>query len=252
MVTIGRLANIKHILQKELFDISDERLISVCTVTKTYKKKKACYLCLSISASVTSSSPKTVVFSQVKPTEKDSEYKRKHSWQLDEIKLVDGKDENFETHEFDIQIDKLYKYYAINLHERQNFLGVLYRQINKSVRGEKAVFKNIPAAWLSEKGSPEKSIVKSEAEGKVDTEDELDLEEEAEDFKALTEKEVNELNKLVNECDFAIKDAELFIEQLGKKLHDLDGANIQSVLASEKQVSSLKDIIFIFIYQHIF
>uniref|UniRef100_T1GQA2 Exocyst complex component Sec3 PIP2-binding N-terminal domain-containing protein n=1 Tax=Megaselia scalaris TaxID=36166 RepID=T1GQA2_MEGSC len=219
MVTIGRLANIKHILQKELFDISDERLISVCTVTKTYKKKKACYLCLSISASVTSSSPKTVVFSQVKPTEKDSEYKRKHSWQLDEIKLVDGKDENFETHEFDIQIDKLYKYYAINLHERQNFLGVLYRQINKSVRGEKAVFKNIPAAWLSEKGSPEKSIVKN--------------------FKALTEKEVNELNKLVNECDFAIKDAELFIEQLGKKLHDLDGANIQSVLASEKQVFSL-------------
>lgn len=237
MVTIGRLANIKHILQKELFDLSDERLISVCTVTKTYKKKKACYLCLS--TSVHPNSLKTVVFSQVKPTEKDAEYKRKHSWQLDEIKLVDGKDENFETHEFDLQIDKMYKYYAINLHERQNFMGVLYRQINKSVRGEKAVFKNIPIAWLTEKASPEKSIVKETTEDKVgDTEDELD-EDEAEDFKALTEKEVNELNKLVNECDFAIKDAELFIEQLGKKLHDLDGANIQSVLASEKQVFSL-------------
>jgi len=126
MLTIGTLANIKHILQKELFNGSGsgERLLSVVTVTKTFKKKdkRACYLCV-----VTTAPPVPVVtLYLVKQSEqRESEYKRKRSWQLDEIKWVDGRNEQFETHEFDIQLEKLYKWYALNLHERQNFLAVL-------------------------------------------------------------------------------------------------------------------------------
>lgn len=243
MLTIGTLANIKHILQKELFNGSGsgERLLSVVTVTKTFKKKdkRACYLCV-----LTTVPPVPVVtLCMVKQSEqRESEYKRKRSWQLDEIKWVDGRNEQFETHEFDIQLEKLYKWYALNLHERQNFLAVLNRQVQKYVRGPRAEFRNVPIAWLSEK-SPEKIAAGRSGAGNVtqkpaNTDDEED-EEEAQEFTALTDKEANELGKLFTECDFAIKDAEQFIEQLSKELHDLDGANMQSVLASEQKVHKM-------------
>ncbi|XP_062133112.1 exocyst complex component 1 [Drosophila sulfurigaster albostrigata] len=250
MLTIGTLANIKHILQKELFNAngnsgSGERLLSVVTVTKTFKKKdkRACYLCV-----VTTAPPVPVVtLCLVKQSEqRESEYKRKRSWQLDEIKWIDGRNEQFETHEFDIQLEKLYKWYALNLHERQNFLAVLNRQIQKYVRGpHRAEFRNVPLAWLSEK-SPEKLAAgragsAGNAVQKPHNSDDEDDEEEAQEFTALTDKEANELGKLFSECDFAIKDAEQFIEQLSKELHDLDGANMQSVLASEQKVLKMME-----------
>ncbi|BFF98662.1 exocyst complex component 1 [Drosophila madeirensis] len=236
MLSIGALANIKHILQKELFLASGERLLSVVTVVKK-KDKKPCYLCV-----VTTAPPVPVVtLCLVKQLEqRETEYKRKRSWQLDEIKSVDGRNEQFETHEFDIQLEKLYKWYALNLHERQNFLAVLNRQIQKYVRGTRAEFRNVPSAWLSEK-SPEKVALGRAAQKTQHTDDEDDEEEEAQEFTALTDKEANELGKLFSESDFAIKDAEQFIEQLSRELHDLDGANIQSVLASEQKVMKMME-----------
>ncbi|XP_022215420.2 LOW QUALITY PROTEIN: exocyst complex component 1 [Drosophila obscura] len=235
MLSIGALANIKHILQKELFLASGERLLSVVTVVKK-KDKKPCYLCV-----VTTAPPVPVVtLCLVKQSEqREAEYKRKRNWQLDEIKSVDGRNEQFETHEFDIQLEKLYKWYALNLHERQNFLAVLNRQIQKYVRGVRAEFRNVPSAWLSEK-SPEKVALGRAAQKTQHTDDEED-EEEAQEFTALTDKEANELGKLFSECDFAIKDAEQFIDQLSRELHDLDGANIQSVLASEQKVMKMME-----------
>ncbi|XP_017111862.1 exocyst complex component 1 [Drosophila elegans] len=236
MLSIGAMANIKHTLQKELFLAAGERLLSVVTVVKK-KDKKPCYLCV-----VTTAPPVPVVtLCLIKQSEqRESEYKRKRSWQLDEIKWVDGRNEQFETHEFDLQLEKLYKWYALNPHERQNFLAVLNRQIQKSVRGQRAEFRNVPAAWLSEK-SPEKVALGRAAQKTQHTDDEEDEEEEAQEFTALTDKEANELGKLFSECDFAIKDAEQFIEQLSRELHDLDGANMQSVLASEQKVLKMME-----------
>ncbi|XP_016986058.1 exocyst complex component 1 [Drosophila rhopaloa] len=236
MLSIGAMANIKHTLQKELFLAAGERLLSVVTVVKK-KDKKPCYLCV-----VTTAPPVPVVtLCLIKQSEqRESEYKRKRSWQLDEIKWVDGRNEQFETHEFDIQLEKLYKWYALNLHERQNFLAVLNRQIQKSVRGQRAEFRNVPVAWLSEK-SPEKVVLGRAVQKTQHTDDEEDEEEEAQEFTALTDKEANELGKLFSESDFAIKDAEQFIEQLSRELHDLDGANMQSVLASEQKVLKMME-----------
>ncbi|KAH8319527.1 hypothetical protein KR067_012707 [Drosophila pandora] len=236
MLSIGALANIKHTLQKELFLASGERLLSVVTVVKK-KDKKPCYLCV-----VTTAPPVPVItLCLVKQSEqRDGEYKRKRSWQLDEIKWVDGRNEQFETHEFDLQLEKVYKWYALNLHERQNFLAVLNRQVQKSVRGQRAEFRNVPSAWLSEK-SPEKVALGRAAQKAIQHTDDEEDEEEAQEFTALTDKEANELGKLFSECDFAIKDAEQFIEQLSRELHDLDGANIQSVLASEQKVLKMME-----------
>lgn len=231
------MAGIKYLLQKEVFDESNERILAVCNVQKLYKKKKNSYLCI-----VTQ--PRAIpTLAQLKQYEKGV-YKKKRVWQLNEIKQVDGKNEstNEPTHEFDIVTDKQFKWFAANLHERQNFLTVLHKQISKYMKmpDQRASFKNVPKAWLLEQ-SPEKSAQAAKDADEADGRESDDDSDEYEDFHALTEKEENELNKLVADSNLAITNAELFMEQLSKNLQDLDGANVQSVLASEKQVDALME-----------
>lgn len=232
MLSVGSLANVKHILQKELFN--GERLLSVVTVTTFKKKKVPLYMCI---ATTPPPVPVVTVCLVKQSDQKDGEYKKKRIWQLDEIKLVDGRIEQFEMHEFDIQVEKLYKWYALDLHERQNFLAVLYKQIQKYTRGSvKAEFRNVPQAWLMDK-SPEKLVAMqdggssvsgdSQMRDMVQTGAETEDDEEGEllEFTALTDKEANELSKLFNECDYAVKDAELLIEKLSQELQDLYGVS---------------------------
>lgn len=227
------MAGIKYLLQKEIFDATNERILSVCNVQKLYKKKRNSYLCIVTAAKACP----TLV--QVKQNDKGI-YRKKRAWQLAEIKSVDGKSESTTEpiHEFDIVCDKHYKWFSANLHERQNFLTVLHKQCIKYVKlsEQRATFANVPRAWLQEQ-SPEK-IPQSMAtiNGTDATESDTD---EFEDFQALTEKEEHELNKLMVDSSMAVTDAEQFMEQLGQNLHDLDGANVQSILASEKQVNAL-------------
>lgn len=228
-------AGIKYIFQKEVFDALDERILSVCNVSKLLKRKKSSYLCI-----VSTTKPSVVVsVCQIKQYEKGV-YKKKRSWTLEEIKCIDGRNEATDTHDFDMVVEKPYRWFAANLHERQNFISVLWKQINRYCAvGVRAEFKNLPKQWLTE-NSPEKK-----ADGKFDTSDRAghgdeDLEEfENEEFHALTEKEEVNLIKLISECDYAISNAELFMDDLSHNLLQLDGANIQSVLASEKQVNML-------------
>lgn len=227
------MAGIKYILQKEVFDSPEEKILSVCNVTKLIKKKKSSYLC--IVATTKPQGPQVVNIVQVK--QQDKTYKRKRTWMLDEVKLIDGKSESTESHEFDIVLEKQYKWFTANLHERQNFIAVLYKQINRHVKGEKAIFKNVPRSWLSD-SSPEKMI---KGDSKNDADEHSDESDSYEDFHALTDKEESDLSKLISECDFAISNAELFMEQLSKNLQDLDGANISTILASEKQVDALME-----------
>lgn len=231
------MAGIKYILQRELFDETNERILSVCNVQKLYKKKKNSYLCVAAEAR---SCPTLV---QVKQYDKGV-YRKKRIWQLAEIKTVDGKNDSTTEpiHEFDIVCEKQYKWFAANLHERQNFLTVLHKQVNKFIKlpDQRATFVNVPRNWLLEQQSPEK-VVQMAGDAKNADNGESDDSNEFEDFHALTEKEENELNKLVDGSDLIITDAEQFMDQLSKNLQDLDGANVQSVLASEKQVNALMD-----------
>lgn len=229
------MAGIKYLLQKEVFDATNERILSVCNVQKWHKKKRNSYLCVVVEAR---SFPTLV---QVKQNDKGI-YRKKRMWQLTEIKSVDGKNESTTepVHEFDIICEKSFKWFAANLHERQNFLSVLHRQICKYIKvpENRAIFMNVPQAWLQEQ-SPEKiQLIENLENGGAINEEDSD---EFEDFQALTEKEEVELNKLMADCNLAITDAEQFMDQLSKNLQDLDGANVQSVLASEKQVNALME-----------
>lgn len=231
------MAEIKYSLQHELFDETNERILSVCNVQKLYKKKKNSYLCV---AAVARSCPTLV---QVKQYDKGV-YRKKRIWQLSEIKTVDGKNDSTTEpiHEFDIVCEKQYKWFAANLHERQNLLTVLHKQVNKFIKSpdQRATFVNVPRNWLLEQQSPEK-VIQMAGDAKNAENGESDDSNEFEDFHALTEKEENELTKLVDSSDLIITDAEQFMDQLSKNLQDLDGANVQSVLASEKQVNALMD-----------
>ena len=48
---------------------------------------------------------------------------------------------------------------------------------------------------------------------------------EAEDYHALTEREQQDLNKLMSQCGFAISNAEAFMEMIARDLSVLDGVN---------------------------
>lgn len=75
-------------------------------------------------------------------------YKKKHSWQLDELKLVDGHDTQ---HEFDLVFDRKFEWAAITLNEKKTFLSMLWRYVNKSsVITNKALFRNIPESWMDD------------------------------------------------------------------------------------------------------
>ncbi|KAI4485021.1 hypothetical protein M0802_012849 [Mischocyttarus mexicanus] len=59
------------------------------------------------------------------------------------------------------------------------------------------------------------------------------------DYQPITEKEASDLKQLIESCDYAVSNAELFMETLSKDLSVLDGENVRLVLGSEPQVAQL-------------
>lgn len=209
------MAGIKYNLQKEVFDKTNEKLISISSVYDLSRKKKNSYLCILSSINP----PTSFTICQVKQYDKGL-YKKKRSWELGDLKVVDGKSEDPETYEFNLFVEKEYRWFASNLHERQNFITVLWKLVNKHV-GTKPVFKNIPQVWLA-LPSEKKEEKEQNPDNSSDEIDAIEYE-----FNALTEREEGELNKWIKEYNYAISNAELFIEKLTENLKELDGANVQ-------------------------
>ncbi|XP_044259494.1 exocyst complex component 1 isoform X2 [Tribolium madens] len=220
------MTSIVRALQQEIFQPNEERLITCCHVGKYLKKKKTSFLCL-VS---TTSPPINISIVQVKQTDKQT-HKRKRSWALAELKGVDGHNESNETQEFDLHFDKVYRWVATNPKERHSFIHNLWKQAVKHIMKDMPTFKNIPLAWITEDAmTPENKFVSSPLLGDTDL---------TEDFQAITDKEQEDLKRLMSGCEFAISNAEAFMEILARDLSLLDGENVQCVLASEEQVETL-------------
>ncbi|KAF5273489.1 hypothetical protein FQA39_LY07506 [Lamprigera yunnana] len=221
------MTTIRHTLQQEVFQPNEERLLSICHVGKLFKKKKSSFLCI---VSSTSSVPVHVSIVQIKQSDKT--YKKKRTWSLLELKVIDGKSEMVDANEFDLHIDKVYRWVASSIQERQLFIITLFKQCSKHLLKDKPIFKNIPKTWIVEDVlTPESKYVTSPLMA-LDTDF-------SDDFQAVTDKEQEDLNRLMNDCEFAISNAEAFMEVLARDLSLLDGENVQSVLASESQVETL-------------
>ncbi|XP_023018204.1 exocyst complex component Sec3 [Leptinotarsa decemlineata] len=216
-------------LQQYVFEPNEERLISCCQVSKYLKKKKSSLLCLV----TTTVLPYNISLVQVKQTDKQL-FKKKRTWALAELKSVDGHTDSYETLEFDLYLDKVYRWVASSSKERHAFIHNIWKQSSRHILKDKPMFKNIPKAWITEDAmTPDHKYITSPL---------LTLDNDfADDFQAITDKEQEDLKRLMSCCEYAISNAEGFMEVLARDLSLLDGENVQSVLASEDQVEKLMD-----------
>lgn len=216
-------------LQQDVFNPGEERLISCCHVSKYLKKKKTSFLCLVSTTNV----PVNVSIVQIKQTDKQV-FKKKRSWYLAELKSVDGHSEIYDTQEFDLYFDKVYRWVSTNPKERYAFIHNLWKQVSKHIMKDMPVFKNVPKSWITDDAlTPENNFATSPL---------MALDNDfVEDFQAITDKEQEDLKRLMDGCEFAISNAEGFMEILSRDLSLLDGENVQCVLASEEQVETLME-----------
>ncbi|KAG1964390.1 exocyst complex component [Pimephales promelas] len=218
---------IKHALQRDIFTPNDERLLSIVNVCKAGKKKKNCFLC----ATVTTERPVQVKVVKVKKSDKGDFYKRQMAWELRDLTEVDAKDATKENPEFDLHFEKVYRWVASSTAEKNSFISCIWK-LNQRYLRKKVEFVNVSPQLLEESVPSEES--QSVAGG---DEDALD------DYQELNAREEQDIESMMEVCEYAISNAEAFAEKLSRELQVLDGANIQSIMASEKQVNILMQLL---------
>lgn len=170
-------------LQNNAFNSKEEILISSCKVSKYLKKKKLSFLCLVSVIGV----PSTINITQIK--QNDKIFKRKRTWALAELKSVDGHEESSDKLEFDLHLDKVYRWVALVPSERQVFIQNLWKFSLKYVVHDQPVFKNIPKIWVTK----DLTIHEKFDSNLMPLEHEL-----VEDFQVNTEKEQEDLKRYVS------------------------------------------------------
>ncbi|KAJ3600082.1 hypothetical protein NHX12_034034 [Muraenolepis orangiensis] len=218
---------IKHALQRDIFTPNDERLLSIVNVCKAGKKKKNCFLC----ATVTTERPVQVKVVKVKKSDKGDFYKRQITWELRDLGEVDAKDPSKENPEFDLHFEKVYRWVASSVAEKNSFISCIWK-LNQRYLRKKVEFVNVSPQLLEE--SAPRGEAQSVAGG---DEDALD------DYQELNAREEQDIEGMMEVCNYAISNAEAFAEKLSRELQVLDGANIQSIMASEKQVNILMQLL---------
>nr|XP_055041902.1 exocyst complex component 1 isoform X4 [Misgurnus anguillicaudatus] len=224
---------IKHALQRDIFTPNDERLLSIVNVCKAGKKKKNCFLC----ATVTTERPVQVKVVKVKKSDKGDFYKRQMAWELRDLTKVDAKDANKENPEFDLHFEKVYRWVASSTAEKNSFISCIWK-LNQRYLRKKLEFENVSPQLLEELPKAEESVPSGESQSVAGgDEDALD------DYQELNAREEQDIEGMMEVCEYAISNAEAFAEKLSRELQVLDGANIQSIMASEKQVNILMQLL---------
>ncbi|CAN2388633.1 exocyst localization [Pristimantis euphronides] len=220
---------IKHALQRDIFTPNDERLLSIVNVCKAGKKKKNCFLC----ATVTTEWPAHVRVVKVKKSDKGDFYKTQTAWLLNDLSVVDAKDALKESPDFDLHFDKIYKWVASSPAEKNAFISCIWK-LNQRYLRKKIDFANVSSQLLEELPKVAEESVPSGENQSV-----AGGEEEAAEYQELNTREKQDIEFMMEGCEYAISNAEAFAEKLSRELQVLDGANIQSIMASEKQVNIL-------------
>uniref|UniRef100_A0A671Q7K0 Exocyst complex component 1 n=1 Tax=Sinocyclocheilus anshuiensis TaxID=1608454 RepID=A0A671Q7K0_9TELE len=198
---------IKHALQRDIFTPNDERLLSIVNVCKAGKKKKNCFLC----ATVTTERPVQVKVVKVKKTDKGDFYKRQMAWELRDLTEVDAKDANKENPEFDLHFEKVYRWVASSTAEKNSFISCIWK-LNQRYLRKKVEFVNVSPQLLEE------SVPSGESQSVAGRdEDALD------DYQELNAREEQDIESMMEVCEYAISNAEAFAEKLSRELQVLDG-----------------------------
>uniref|UniRef100_A0A4W6CKM9 Exocyst complex component 1 n=1 Tax=Lates calcarifer TaxID=8187 RepID=A0A4W6CKM9_LATCA len=198
---------IKHALQRDIFTPNDERLLGIVNVCKAGKKKKNCFLC----ATVTTERPVQVKVVKVKKSDKGDFYKRQQTWELRDLTEVDAKDASKENPEFDLHFEKVYRWLASSTAEKNSFISCIWK-LNQRYLRKKVEFVNVSSQLLEE------SVPSGESQSVAGgDEDALD------DYQELSTREEQDIESMMEMCEYAISNAEAFAEQLSKELQVLDG-----------------------------
>ncbi|XP_038625036.1 exocyst complex component 1 isoform X1 [Tachyglossus aculeatus] len=221
---------IKHALQRDIFTPNDERLLSIVNVCKAGKKKKNCFLC----ATVTTERPVQVNVVKVKKSDKGDFYKRQIAWALRDLAVVDAKDAVKENPEFDLHFEKVYRWVASSTAEKNAFISCIWK-LNQRYLRKKIDFVSVSSQLLEELPKVTEESVPSGENQSVAGGDE----EAVDEYQELNAREEQDIEIMMEGCEYAISNAEAFAEKLSRELQVLDGANIQSIMASEKQVNIL-------------
>uniref|UniRef100_A0A8C8HW80 Exocyst complex component 1 n=1 Tax=Oncorhynchus tshawytscha TaxID=74940 RepID=A0A8C8HW80_ONCTS len=198
---------IKHALQRDIFTPNDERLLSIVNVCKAGKKKKNCFLC----ATVTTERPVQVRVVKVKKSDKGDFYKRQMAWELRDLAEVDAKDASKENPEFDLHFEKVYRWVASSTAEKNSFISCIWK-LNQRYLRKKVEFVNVSSQLLEE------SVPSGESQSVAGgDEDALD------DYQELNAREEQDIEGMMEVCEYAISNAEAFAEKLSRELQVLDG-----------------------------
>lgn len=231
------MSGIKNLLlQNNVFNEDEVKILSILSVCKANAKKSRATSVLVLLAQ--NDGFKSIVEVKVQ------EFKKKRTWQLDELKLVDV---HFNEHEFELVVgnDAKFAYSAILLNEKQVFLTSLYHSLQNYQQMEKSnIFKNIPESWRINSANFKESTVQS----KKNDEDEISKIE-FDDYKELSQLETIMLEQdrkaWLGDSENVIRNADLFIDYLAKSLIEMDGANVENILETkaEEKVLSLLQVI---------
>uniref|UniRef100_A0A674NB58 Exocyst complex component 1 n=1 Tax=Takifugu rubripes TaxID=31033 RepID=A0A674NB58_TAKRU len=198
---------IKHALQRDIFTPNDERLLGIVNVCKAGKKKKNCFLC----ATVTTERPVQVKVVKVKKSDKGDFYKRQQTWELRDLTEVDAKDASKENPEFDLYFEKVYRWVASSTAEKNSFISCIWK-LNQRYLRKKVEFVNVSSQLLEE------SVPSGESQSVAGgDEDALD------EYQELSTREEQDIESMMETCEYAISNAEAFTEQLSRELQVLDG-----------------------------
>uniref|UniRef100_A0AAY4DBE9 Exocyst complex component 1 n=1 Tax=Denticeps clupeoides TaxID=299321 RepID=A0AAY4DBE9_9TELE len=127
---------------------------------------------------------------------------------------------------------QVYRWVASSTAEKNSFISCIWK-LNQRYLRKKVEFVNVSAQLLE--GVPSLRSVPSGENQSVAGGDEDALD----DYQELNAREEQDIEGMMEVCEYAISNAEAFAEKLSSELQVLDGANIQSIMASEKQVNIL-------------
>ncbi|XP_075752762.1 exocyst complex component 1-like isoform X3 [Pelodiscus sinensis] len=225
----GRLAMASPwiLLEKDVFNPHNERLLEIVRVWKTGKRRKNCILCVAVAAC----RPMQLFLEKVKKADRGDQYKTTSRWPLKDLKLVDGKNVNQECLDFELQFEKVYKWTAVSADEKNAFLRCLWK-LNRRYLASSIAFVGVPSCTLEGKQSlPEIGSASAEAGDQA----------EHSAYQEMTPKETADMLRLMEEYEPIVSNAVAFAEKLSTDLQVLDEANLQAIISSEKQVTLLMD-----------
>ncbi|XP_065545188.1 exocyst complex component 1-like isoform X2 [Lathamus discolor] len=210
--------------EQGVFHPQKERLLETVRVWKTEKRKKMSILCLVVSTF----SPMQLFLVRVK-VDRGEQYKEAYRWPLAELKLVDGKTLDEASLDFDLHLDKVYKWTTSSIDEKKTFIRCLWKLSHRYLAGSIA-FENVPHCAAEGRQRPPKAR-KNPAE--AESQEELNM------YQEMTPKEAADVLKLMEEYEPLVNNSVAFAEQLSSDLHVLDEANLRAIISSEKQVTQL-------------